>query len=332
MSIANANSGQLDPERPPHLTAVVPCFDEEAALSECYRRLSAACQRTAKDSYEIVLVNDGSRDGTWGVIKALSETDPHVVGIDLAKNHGHQIALSAGLRFAQGERIVLLDADLQDPPELLDELMAQMDLTEADVIYGRRVDRAGESWYKRTSALLFYRCFSWLSGTEVPIDVGDFRLMTRRVVNVLNSMPEQHRFLRGMVPWVGFRQLPLDYRRAPRYAGTSHYPVVRMVRLAIDAVTSFSLVPLWIASCLGLAALGATVLFGILAITHAMFGHGISGSAILLLTVLFLGGAQLLTIGILGAYIGRIHQQAQSRPMFIVREIVRCNRPPRGPR
>jgi glycosyltransferase involved in cell wall biosynthesis len=235
----------------PRLSIVAPCYNEEEGLEEFYRRMTAAAQATAGSDYEFVLLNDGSSDRTWAIMTDLVRRDPHLVAVNLSRRHGHQLAITAGLYTCRGERILMIDADLQDPPELLADMWRLMDSAEADVIYGVRRQREGETMLKRGTATLFYRLMQRVGYADLPVDAGDFRLMTWRVLEILNSMPEQHRFIRGMVSWIGLRQLPIQYDRAARTTGASNYPIVRMVGLAFDALTSFSIMPLRLASYLG---------------------------------------------------------------------------------
>jgi polyisoprenyl-phosphate glycosyltransferase len=222
------------------LSVVAPCFNEATGLREFHARVSAAC--AGFPDHEIVLVDDGSKDATWPVICALTKKDPHVRGIRLSRNFGHQAALTAGLMAAGGARILMIDADLQDPPELLPEMMKAMDAG-ADVVYGKRTSRRGESVFKRVTAAAFYRVISRLSEVDIPVDTGDFRLVDRRVLDALLSMPERYRFVRGMVAWIGFKQVPLEYVRNPRFAGTTNYTLARMIKFSMDAITGFSTVP-----------------------------------------------------------------------------------------
>ncbi|HEY4123864.1 MAG TPA: glycosyltransferase family 2 protein, partial [Rhizomicrobium sp.] len=247
------------------LSAVVPCYNEEAGLAELVKRLSAACTAAAGSNHEIVLVNDGSSDGTWAEIVRLSQDFPQIVGVNLARNHGHQLALTAGLFLARGERVFIIDADLQDPPELLAEMMATLDAG-SDVAYGQRIQRDGETWFKKSSASAFYRLLRRLTDAPIPADTGDFRLITRQVLDVLLNMPEQHRFVRGMVAWIGFRQTAVRYRRDPRFAGTTKYPLRKMVIFAMDAITGFSVAPLRLSLYLGLFSVLVAFLIGVFAI------------------------------------------------------------------
>ena len=304
------------------LSIVVPCFNEEATLLELHSRATRAAEDIVGQDFELVLVNDGSRDRTWQVMQALTGEDTRVAAVNLSRNHGHQLALSAGLSVAQGDRVLVLDADLQDPPELLPEMMRLMD-EGADVVFGQRRHRNGESLFKRVSASVFYRVLRWLSDVRIPVDTGDFRLMSRRAVDVLNSMPEAHRFIRGMVGWLGFKQVPLAYDRQPRRAGTTNYPLRRMIRLAIDAITGFSIRPLRIASMLGIlfALLGlAGVLFSV---WGWFFGRTVPGWTSVMVVLLTIGGIQLTVLGIIGEYLGRLYIESKRRPLFVIDEIRR---------
>ncbi|BAI97791.1 glucosyl transferase [Sphingobium sp. TA15] len=307
-------------DKVPAISVVVPCFNEEESLTVLVDRVSTVCHDIASGDYEIVLVNDGSRDSTWAVIAELTEKFPQVVGVNLARNYGHQIALSAGLHICQGETVMVMDADLQDPPELLSALLAKMD-EGYDVVYGQRVKRAGETMFKRASAKLFYRLFDQMVDVSVPSDTGDFRIMSRRVVDHLNAMPERYRFVRGMVSWIGFRQVALPYERDARFAGESHYPLRKMISFALDAITSFSTLPLRMAAHLGLVAgLLGMLMLGWVLISYAM-GDTLTGWASIASIILILGSIQLLMLGIFGEYLGRMYLESKRRPLFIVQEV-----------
>jgi dolichol-phosphate mannosyltransferase len=305
------------------LSVVAPCYNEAGCLDQLHARLTQVCTKEiGKDDYEIVLVDDGSSDSTWRAIQALVEKDPHVVGIALSRNHGHQLALSAGLTVCRGQRILIIDADLQDPPELLPDMMGLMDQG-ADVVYGQRQSREGESWFKKVTAKLFYRLFDQLVDFDIPLDCGDFRLISRRALDVLNSMPEHHRFVRGMVSWIGFNQVPLYYERQARYAGSTSYPFTKMLRFAFDAITSFSVRPLRLASYLGM-------MFGLLSLAALIYtligwalGQTVVGWTSVMTVILLLGSAQLIVIGVVGEYLGRLCLEAKSRPLFIIDRIAR---------
>jgi polyisoprenyl-phosphate glycosyltransferase len=307
---------------PVALSAVVPCFNEEAGLLALHARLSNACREAAGDDYEIVLVDDGSTDETWLRIRSLSETDPHVVGVNLSRNHGHQLALTAGLSVCGGSRVLIIDADLQDPPELLAEMMILMD-DGADVVYGQRISRAGETWYKKSTASLFYRLLQKMTDVPIPVDTGDFRLISRRALDVLQAMPEQHRFIRGMVSWIGFTQVPFRYHRAERSAGITKYPLHKMVRFALDAITGFSTQPLRVSVYFGmlLGLVSATLL--VYTFASWLFLDAVHGWTSLMAVVLMLGSAQMLFLGILGEYVGRLFMQSKQRPLFVIAEVTR---------
>ena len=306
---------------PPSLSIVVPCFNEEACLGALHGRLSAAARSVAGESYEIVLVNDGSRDNSWAMMQALSHGDPHLVAINLSRNHGHQLALTAGLDLCSGERILIIDADLQDPPELLPDMIAEMERQGADVVYAVRRQRAGETAFKLATAKLFYRLLSRLAEIEIPRDTGDFRLMSRRALDAFLSLPEQARFIRGMVAWVGFRQVPVVYDRAERHAGRTKYPLAKMLAFALDAVTGFSTAPLRMASHVGLWLVAASVLLIGYIVFGFLTGRAIQGWTSLMLVVVILGAVQMFVLGMIGEYLGRLYIEAKRRPLYIVAEI-----------
>jgi polyisoprenyl-phosphate glycosyltransferase len=309
----------------PKLSIVSPCYNEEGSLGELHRRLVAVCQAEVGDDYEIVLVDDGSSDGTRSILGELCSRDPHIVGVVLSRNHGHQLALSAGLHVCRGQRVLIIDADLQDPPELLGDMMRLMD-NGADVVYGQRRERRGESPFKRFSAILFYRLLNRLVDIKIPVDTGDFRLMSRRTLDELNRMPEQHRFIRGMVSWIGFRQEPLLYERQERFAGETKYPFKKMLRFAFDAISGFSILPLRVATYLGFVC----AILGLLAFGYTVYsylsGIALQGWTTLMTVVLILGSGQLLVLGVIGEYLGRLYIQSKNRPLFIIEQVLRGTR------
>jgi glycosyltransferase involved in cell wall biosynthesis len=305
----------------PSLSIVVPCFNEEACLPELHARLTKAAVAAAGEDYEIVLVNDGSRDGSWAMMQALAQTDPRLVAINLSRNHGHQLALTAGLDLCSGARILIIDADLQDPPELLPDMIAEMERRDADVVYAVRRARAGETAFKRGTAKLFYRLLSRLAEIDIPLDTGDFRLMSRRALDALLALPEQSRFIRGMVAWVGFRQVPIVYDRAQRHAGETKYPLGRMMRFALDAVTGFSTAPLRMASHVGMWLVVASILLLIYIAIGFVTGTAIQGWTSLMLVVVVLGAVQMFVLGMIGEYLGRLYVEAKKRPLYIVSDI-----------
>ena len=307
--------------KPLTLSVVVPCFNERETLHELHRRVSEVCRACVGRNYELVLVNDGSTDGTWDLLAFLAAKDPHVVAVNLSRNHGHQLALSAGLQLCRGERVFILDCDLQDPPELLGAMMARMD-DGCDVVYGQRTRREGETAFKKASAHLFYRLLGRLADVDIPPDTGDFRLMSRRAVDQLNAMPEQHRFIRGMVSWMGLRQEPLRYERAARFAGETKYPLGKMIRFAVDAITGFSIRPLRLATWLGLFFSLASMVLMTYVLTAYFFGQTINGWTSLTLIILMVSAVQFILMGVLGEYVGRLYVEAKKRPLFIVQEVL----------
>lgn len=311
----------------PRLSVVVPVFNEEAVLAETHRRLSAACAGVVGDDFEIVYVDDGSRDQTWAMLQQVIAEDARVVAVALSRNFGHQLALSAGLELCRGERILMIDADLQDPPELLGEMMARIDAG-ADLVYGQRTERLGETVFKRGTAAAFYRVLDRLTDVDIPADTGDFRLVTRPVLDALRQLPESHRFVRGLFAWLGFRQVALPYVRQERFAGETKYPLRRMLRLAIDAITGFSTVPLRAALWLAIAGFLLALAVGVYAIGSWLLHDTVRGWASIVGVIALFASAQLLCLGILGEYIGRMFMQAKGRPLAIVREV--AVRPPQG--
>ena len=304
-----------------YVSVIAPCHNEEECIREFYGRMRRILIDVNR-SYELIFVNDGSSDRTLEYLVEIQNSDPNIVIVDLSRNHGHQLALSAGLDVAQGERVLLIDADLQDPPELLPELMATMD-TGADVAYARRISRAGESRFKRMTAGLFYRFLRRMSKTDLPLDTGDFRLMSRRVADVLRQMPEPHRFIRGMVTWVGFRQVPVNYHRDPRFAGKTKYSISGMVGLAMDAITGFASAPLrflFYLSVLAGVAAACTLTWIIYAF---LFLHTVSQWAILLFVQLIFFAINFFALGLIGEYVGRSFIQGKGRPLFIIRSVSR---------
>jgi dolichol-phosphate mannosyltransferase len=307
---------------PPKLSIVAPCHNEQAGIEEFHRRASAAAKEVVGEDYEFILVNDGSRDGTWTVMRKLVACDPRLVLINLARRHGHQLALTAGLEMCRGERVLTIDSDLQDPPQLLAEMWRLMDDERVDVVYGLRAERFGETRFKRSTAALFYWLLQRIGDADIPSNVGDFRLMTRRVVDILKAMPEQHRFIRGMIGWIGFRQIALRYDRDPRFAGSTQYPLSRMMILALDALTGFSTAPLRMASYAGFLVGALGLLMLVYTLGSWATAHVVSGWTSLTTIVLILGSLQLILFGLLGEYIGRMYIESKRRPLFTIDRIV----------
>jgi polyisoprenyl-phosphate glycosyltransferase len=302
---------------------VAPIFNEFENIPELYRRVSEVMDTTG-ESWEFILVDDGCTDGSTDRIRELAIKDGRVRPVIFARNFGHQIAVTAGMDYARGDAVVIIDADLQDPPEVILDL-ARKWKEGYEVVYAVRAEREGETKFKLWTASLFYRLIYRITDVKIPLDTGDFRLIDRKVVNVMNGMREKHRFLRGMGAWVGFKQIGVEYKRAARYSGETKYPLKKMLRLAINAITGFSYFPLQLATYFGFISAGLAILAIPVIVTLRLVGatHFFEGQTTTLVAVLFLGGVQLISLGILGEYIGRIYDEAKGRPLYIVREAPR---------
>jgi glycosyltransferase involved in cell wall biosynthesis len=307
-------------EENPTISVIAPIFNEAQTLPELYRRMCEVLDSIGK-TWELILVDDGSTDGSTDIIRSLGKKDRRVRPVIFARNFGHQIAVTAGLDYSRGQAVIIIDADLQDPPELIVDMYAKW-REGYEVVYAVRTEREGESWFKLFTASLFYRLIYRITDVDIPMDTGDFRLLDRKVVNVLNKMRERHRFLRGMSVWVGFRQIGVPYKRAARFAGETKYPLKKMLRFASDAITGFSFFPLQVATYMGFISAGLSILAIPVVIILRLFGshNPLIGQATTLIAVLFLGGVQLISLGILGEYIGRLYDEAKGRPLYIVRE------------
>jgi polyisoprenyl-phosphate glycosyltransferase len=303
-----------------HMSVVVPCYNEEAVIELTHSRLKSALDSLGDIAYEIIYIDDGSRDQTAHFLREIARDDPSVKPVFLSRNFGHQIAVTAGLDHATGNCAVIIDADLQDPPELIGDMVSKW-RDGFDVVYGQRTDRAGESAFKIETARAFYRGLNALSDVDIPLDVGDFRLIDRCVIDAIAQMPERDRFLRGMVAWVGFRQAALPYARAPRAAGESKYPLIKMIRFAVDGVLSFSLAPLRFVITIG-AWIVVLALMGIVyALINRLFSdQWVSGWTMLFIAIMFMGGVQLLVLGVIGEYVGRIYMATKARPLYFVKK------------
>jgi dolichol-phosphate mannosyltransferase len=302
-----------------NISVAVPVYNEIESLTELYDCVKAVLDDLG-ESWELILIDDGSTDGSSEWIEAISEEDPRVVPVIFARNFGHQIAVTAGMDFSQGRAVIIMDADLQDPPEVISDLVAKW-REGYEIVYAVRTEREGESWFKKTTAALFYRLINRITDVEIPLDTGDFRLMDRQAVDALSQMRERHRFPRAMAAWVGFRQTGVPYKRAARFAGETKYPFRKMLRLALNAITGFSYFPLQIATYLGFFAAGVSIIAIPIVIAFRLVGSpAFLGQATTLIAVLFLGGVQLISLGILGEYIGRIYDEAKGRPLYIVRK------------
>jgi dolichol-phosphate mannosyltransferase len=303
----------------PVFSIIAPIFNEQESLAELYRRISAIMDTTG-EPWELVLVNDGSTDRSEEMIRGLARQDGRVRPVLFARNFGHQIAVTAGLDYARGQAVVIIDADLQDPPELILEMIEKW-REGYEVVYAVRSGREGESWFKTFTASFFYRLIHRITDVKIPLDTGDFRLIDRKVVDVLNQMRERHRFLRGMAAWVGFKQTGITYQRAARFAGETKYPFRKMFRLAINAITGFSYFPLQVATFLGFIAAALSIIaIPVVVFLRLISSQQLIGQATTLIAVLFFGGVQLICLGILGEYIGRIYDEVRGRPLYIVRE------------
>ncbi|KIC20283.1 glycosyltransferase family 2 protein [Leisingera sp. ANG-Vp] len=300
------------------LSVVVPCYNEDESVPMLVERLVQAIEPWAHEA-EIILTDDGSSDATWAAIEAAHAKYPVVRGIRLSANRGHQVALTAGLEAARGARIFMLDADLQDPPEILPDMMMMMDRG-YDVVYGRRAERQGETLFKKATAYLFYRFLNTLSDVDIPKDTGDFRLVSRRSLDAVLAMPERARFIRGMFAWAGFKQIGLEYVRDARVAGVTKYPFRAMLRFATDALTGFSTKPLKMATRLAFLSLYVTFLMAVYVFLSLALYSTAPGWASMLLAISFFSGIQLLTLGIMGEYIGRLYMESKQRPMYFLSE------------
>lgn len=298
---------------------IAPIYNEIENLPELYRRVKEVMDSSG-EPWELILVDDGSTDGSTAKIRELAEADETVRPVIFARNFGHQVAITAGWDYARGDAVVIIDADLQDPPEVILEL-AKKWKEGYQVVYAVRAEREGESWFKKFTAAAFYRLIYSITDVKIPVDTGDFRLMDRKVVNVLKQMKERHRFPRGMSAWVGFRQIGVEYKRAARVAGVTKYPFSKMLKLALNAITGFSYFPLQVATYFGFASAGVSILaIPVVAILRLAGSHSFEGQTTTLVSVLFLGGVQLISLGILGEYIGRLYDEAKGRPLYIVSE------------
>jgi dolichol-phosphate mannosyltransferase len=304
------------------VSVVVPCYNEEPVIRETHRRLVEVLDQLEPDEFEIIYVNDGSRDQTLSILESLQSADKRVRVLSFSRNFGHQIAVTAGLDNASGDAVVLIDADLQDPPAVILEMVDRW-RDGYQVVYGMRTDRPGESRFKLWTAKIFYRLLNRLSDVDIPLDVGDFRLMDRRVVTALQAIPERDSYLRGMVSWVGFRQIAVMYRREPRFAGESKYPLFKMLKFATDGVISFSIVPLRLAVWAGVIAIFMAlggIIYALIVRLYFSETHWVRGWTSTFVAILFLGGVQLIFLGFIGEYIGRIYGEVKRRPLYFLQE------------
>ncbi len=316
----------------PTYSLIIPIYNEEATLHELYRRVSAVMNRLDAPA-ELVLINDGSRDRSLSLIRQLYQEDLRVCYLSLARNFGHQIAVTAGLNFARGRVVVILDADLQDPPELIPTMIEQWNQG-YQVVYAQRSQRRKEGWFKRLTAYVFYRLLKNLADVEIPTDTGDFCLLDRQVVDLLNAMPERNRYIRGLRSWVGFQQTAVKFERDPRFAGDVKYTFSQSLGLAINGLVSFSIVPLRISTYVGLFAAVVALVMAVLVLYWRIFvPHSpVTGLATIIVAIFFLGAVQLVSIGILGEYIGRIYEEVKNRPLYTLGEVAGFERQPEASR
>lgn len=310
----------MDVSAPPVYSVVAPVYDEEETLPHFYKRVIDVME-TLGGAFELVLINDGSHDGSLRVMRDLHHQDPRVRVVDFSRNFGHQAAISAGLDYARGRCVIIIDSDLQDPPEVIADMVTRW-RDGAEVVYAQRERRRGETAFKLFTAKVFYRLIGRLTSMKIPEDTGDFRLLDRRVVDALVAMREHHRFMRGLSAWVGFRQEAVLYERHERFAGETKYPFTKMLRFSIDAITGFSYVPLQLATSFGFFLAALSLIGIVVAIVLRVATHAIIGQASTLILVLFLGGVQLIFLGVLGEYLARIYDEVRARPLYIAHEIL----------
>ena len=303
----------------PIFSIIAPIYNEVDNLPVLYSRVSEVMNGT-EEAWELILVDDGSKDGSNEVIRKLASADERVRPVIFARNFGHQIAVTAGLDYSRGDAVIIIDADLQDPPEVIHDLIAKW-REGYEVVYAVRKEREGETWFKKTTAALFYRIIYRITDVKIPLDTGDFRLVDRKVVNIMSKMRERHRFLRGIGAWVGFKQIGVEYNRAARFAGETKYPLKKMLKLALNAITGFSYFPLQVATYIGFISAGLSILaIPVVIVLRLISAPQLTGQATTLIMVLFLGGVQLISSGIIGEYIGRIYDEVKGRPLYIVAE------------
>jgi dolichol-phosphate mannosyltransferase len=304
-----------------NLSVVIPVYNEEENIPELYRRLNDVLHKLGK-TFEIIFVDDGSEDRSYDMLRSLHEDDEAVKLVRFSRNFGHQVAITAGIDYASGDAIVIMDADLQDPPEIIPKLIEKWE-DNYDVIYAVRESREGEGRFKRMTASLFYRILKRLANIDVPMDAGDYRLISRKVASSLKSLREKHRYVRGLTSWVGFHQTGVSYKRPERHAGEAKYTIRRMLNFALDGITSFSFVPLQIATVLGFVVAVCCIVYGLYVVYLALFSDStVRGWALAMVAILFLGSVQLIAIGIIGEYLGRIYDEVKQRPLYVVSETI----------
>lgn len=305
------------------LSVIIPCYNEEAVIAETHKRLSSV-MKSLRHDYELIFINDGSQDRTMDLLKALAAADASVKALNFSRNFGHQCAVTAGLNSCTGDVAVIIDADLQDPPEVIVDMLEIMQREQANVVYGVRKKRKGESWFKLVTAKMFYRILNRLSDVKFPLDTGDFRMLDRKVIDQFNSLGETNKYIRGLISWMGFRQAPCYYEREARFAGETKYPLKKMLKFAMIGLFYFSKKPLNMATSLGFASIALGLCYVLWVLISMMFnlGHSVTGWTSTIMLIVFFGGVQLLTIGVLGKYVGNLFDEVKGRPEYIVSERV----------
>ncbi len=301
------------------LSIIVPVFNEESLIRESVRRLVSTASRLTS-SYEIIFIDDGSTDQSWALLKEERQKNPHLRILSFSRNFGHQMAITAGMDHVKGDVVITIDADLQDPPELIEKMIAQWQ-EGYDIVYARRSHRLGETIFKKFTATIFYRLIRKISNVDIPVDVGDYRLMSRRALDSMNQLRERHRYVRGLVAWLGYKQGFVDYVREKRFAGKTKFSLMRMIKFSLDGIASFSIAPLRLATMLGFACAGFSFLYILYALYANFILHDVvRGWTTVIIAVFFLGGVQLICLGIIGEYLGMIHDESKQRPLYVVRE------------
>lgn len=301
------------------LSVIVPMYYEELVAKECYNRLNKVLSNIKEMDHEIIFINDGSKDKTLEILTEIAEKDKNVKILDFARNFGHQVAVTAGLFNCSGDAVVIIDADLQDPPELINDMLEKW-REGYDVVYGKRNKRKGESKFKLVTAKYFYKFLAYMSDVEIPKDTGDFRLVDKKVVEAFKSMPEQNRFIRGMMSWIGYNQTYIKYNRDERFAGETKYPLKKMIKFASDGIIAFSSKPLRLMTLLGSSAIGISIILVIYTLISKFFYHASAGWTSLMCVLVFFGGVQLLSLGIIGEYIARIYDESKGRPLYFIKD------------
>ena len=319
--MSDSSLSEAGPEQRQLLSLIVPIYNETKLITELYSRLNPVLEGIEGMDFEVVLVDDGSSDGSWDQMAELSAADPRYRSVKLSRNFGHQVAITAGLDHAYGDAVVVIDADLQDPPEVIPDMVAKW-REGFDVVYGVRESRDGESFAKLWTAGLFYRLLRRFTNVDIPVDVGDFRLLSKRAADQLRQLREKDRFVRGLVSWMGFPQTGVKYHREARFAGETKYPYSKMVKFALDGITSFSSVPLKLASWLGYATSVVAFLYMLSVFVQKALGYTVPGFATIMVAMLFVGGVQLICLGIIGEYIGRIFNEIKPRPIYVIETVV----------